>query len=148
MGHWRAVCSAELGGRSVGEAERGGTMGDPQTAGQGSEALVRREWRAAAYEPVSSRSRIGYQYMRFLGVGIGGGDRVPDDKTIWLFREHLTQAGAVENLFAASTRTELRPAISPWAGRLSMPPSWRRQSSETQAPRRPTSKMAIYRSLE
>jgi transposase, IS5 family len=37
-------------------------------------------------------------FMRFLGLGLG--DRVPDAKTIWLFREHLTQAGAVENLFA------------------------------------------------
>jgi transposase, IS5 family len=37
-------------------------------------------------------------FMRFLGLGLG--DHVPDAKTIWLFREHLTQAGAVENLFA------------------------------------------------
>ena len=37
-------------------------------------------------------------FMRFLGLGLG--DRVPDAKTIWLFREHLTQASAVENLFA------------------------------------------------
>jgi transposase len=37
-------------------------------------------------------------FMRFLGLGLG--DAVPDAKTIWLFREHLTQAGAVENLFA------------------------------------------------
>ena len=29
-------------------------------------------------------------FMRFLGLGLG--DRVPDAKTIWLFREHLTQA--------------------------------------------------------
>ena len=34
-------------------------------------------------------------FMRFLGLGLG--DRVPDAKTIWLFREHLTQAGAIEN---------------------------------------------------
>lgn len=38
-------------------------------------------------------------FMRFLGLGLG--DRVPDAKTIWLFREHLTQAGAVENLFTS-----------------------------------------------
>ena len=37
-------------------------------------------------------------FMRFLGLGLG--DAVPDAKTIWLFREHLTQAKAVENLFA------------------------------------------------
>lgn len=37
-------------------------------------------------------------FMRFLGLGLD--DKVPDAKTIWLFREHLTQAWAVENLFA------------------------------------------------
>ena len=37
-------------------------------------------------------------FMRFLGLGLG--DTVPDAKTIWLFREHLSQARAVENLFA------------------------------------------------
>jgi len=38
-------------------------------------------------------------FGRFLGL-LDAGDHVPDAKTIWLFREHLTQAGAVENLFA------------------------------------------------
>src|SRR5690606_21108983 len=37
-------------------------------------------------------------FMRVLGLGLS--DRVPDAKTIWLFREHLARAGAVENLFA------------------------------------------------
>lgn len=37
-------------------------------------------------------------FMRFLELNLG--DAVPDAKTIWLFREHLTQAGAVEKLFA------------------------------------------------
>ena len=37
-------------------------------------------------------------FMRFLGLGLG--DTVPDAKTIWLFREHLVQEGAVDNLFA------------------------------------------------
>jgi IS5 family transposase len=37
-------------------------------------------------------------FMRFVGLGLD--DRVPDAKTIWLFREHLAQAGAIENLFA------------------------------------------------
>ena len=37
-------------------------------------------------------------FMRFLGLGLGY--TVPDAKTIWLFREHLVQAGAVDNLFA------------------------------------------------
>jgi transposase, IS5 family len=37
-------------------------------------------------------------FMRFLGLGLS--ERVPDAKTIWLFREHLAQDGAVDNLFA------------------------------------------------
>lgn len=36
-------------------------------------------------------------FMRFLGLGPG--DRVPDAKTIWLFREQLQEAGLVEELF-------------------------------------------------
>jgi len=36
-------------------------------------------------------------FMRFLGLGIG--DRVPDAKTIWLFREQLKEAGILMELF-------------------------------------------------
>lgn len=36
-------------------------------------------------------------FMRFLGLGLS--DRVPDAKTIWLFRERLTKAGAITTLF-------------------------------------------------
>ena len=36
-------------------------------------------------------------FMRFLGLGLSA--RVPDAKTIWLFRERLTKAGAIATLF-------------------------------------------------
>ncbi len=36
-------------------------------------------------------------FMRFLGLGLS--ERVPDAKTVWLFRERLTQAGAIDVLF-------------------------------------------------
>jgi len=36
-------------------------------------------------------------FMRFLGLRLGS--RVPDAKTIWLFREQLTEAGLAEELF-------------------------------------------------
>ncbi|WP_424934476.1 IS5 family transposase [Amaricoccus macauensis] len=36
-------------------------------------------------------------FMRFLGLGLH--DRVPDAKTIWAFRERLTKAGAITDLF-------------------------------------------------
>jgi IS5 family transposase len=51
-----------------------------------------------------SDDQIEYQvrdrlsFMRFLGLGLG--DRVPDAKTVWLYREALAKAGMVEELFA------------------------------------------------
>ena len=42
------------------------------------------------------RDRLSF--MRFLGLGLA--DKVPDAKTIWLFRELLVQAGAMEKLFS------------------------------------------------
>ncbi len=36
-------------------------------------------------------------FMRFLGLGIN--DPVPDAKTVWLFRDKLTQGGMIEKLF-------------------------------------------------
>ena len=36
-------------------------------------------------------------FMRFLGLRLS--DRVPDARTIWLFRERLTKAGAIKTLF-------------------------------------------------
>ena len=36
--------------------------------------------------------------MCFLGLGIA--QKVPDAKTIWLFREHMAAAGAIRNLLA------------------------------------------------
>ena len=36
-------------------------------------------------------------FMRFLGLGLS--DRVPDARTIWLFREKLTRARAIKTLF-------------------------------------------------
>ena len=41
------------------------------------------------------RDRLSF--MRFVGLALH--DQVPDVKTIWLFREQLTQAGAIERLF-------------------------------------------------
>src|SRR3954453_16645868 len=37
-------------------------------------------------------------FMRFLGLGLE--HAVPDAKTVWLFREQLTRAGAIAGLFA------------------------------------------------
>ena len=36
-------------------------------------------------------------FMRFLGMGLNS--KVPDAKTIWLFRDTLTQSGIISRLF-------------------------------------------------
>lgn len=40
--------------------------------------------------------------MRFIGLGLE--NRVPDAKTVWLYREALAQAGKVEELFTLIER--------------------------------------------
>ena len=42
------------------------------------------------------RDRLSF--MRFLGLGMG--DRVPDEKTIWLFKDTLAGRNVTEKLFA------------------------------------------------
>jgi len=46
---------------------------------------------------VEYQVRDRLSFMRFPGLGIG--DRAPDAKTIWLFREELCRAGLVKRLF-------------------------------------------------
>src|SRR5271169_1715794 len=42
--------------------------------------------------------RDRWSFMRFVGLALH--DPVPDAKTIWLYREQLARAGAVERLFS------------------------------------------------
>ena len=49
-------------------------------------------------DQVEYQLRDRLSFVRFLGLGLEGA--VPDAKTVWLYREHLVQAGAVEELFA------------------------------------------------
>jgi len=55
-------------------------------------------------------------FMRFLGLGLS--EKVPDAKTIWLFREHLAQAGAVETLFAQFDRHLTRAGYLAMGGQI------------------------------
>ena len=75
-------------------------------------------------------------FGRFLSLDDGA--RAPAETTIRRFREALVRTGAVEKLFArfdahledAGYLARIsRPDISPWAGRSSMPPSWRPRAS-------------------
>jgi IS5 family transposase len=51
-----------------------------------------------ADEQTEFQIRDRLSFMRFLGLDLHG--RVPDARTIWLFRELLTRAGAIEALFS------------------------------------------------
>jgi IS5 family transposase len=55
-------------------------------------------------------------FMRFLGLALG--DRVPDATTIWLFRERLTKAGAIEVLFARFDAAVRAAGYIPMSGQI------------------------------
>jgi IS5 family transposase len=55
-------------------------------------------------------------FMRFLGLSLG--DRVPDATTIWLFREKLTRAGAIEKLFDRFDQTVRAAGYIPMSGQI------------------------------
>lgn len=40
--------------------------------------------------------RSSFKYF----LGLGSGDKVPDEKTVWAFREKLTESGLIEDIFA------------------------------------------------
>ncbi len=48
--------------------------------------------------------------MRFLGLGLG--DKVPDAKTIWLFREQMLRSGVLDELFVLFTESLQRIGLT------------------------------------
>tara|TARA_R110002094_G_scaffold18832_1_gene30483 strand:- start:732 stop:1031 length:300 start_codon:yes stop_codon:yes gene_type:complete len=48
-------------------------------------------------DQVEYQIRDRFFFIRFLGLGLE--DKVPDAKTVWMYREHLAQAGVIEALF-------------------------------------------------
>jgi len=48
-------------------------------------------------EKIEFQIRDRISFMRFLDLSLG--DAVPDEKTIWLFREQLTEGGLIKRLF-------------------------------------------------
>ena len=55
-------------------------------------------------------------FMRFLGLSLG--ERVPDARTIWAFRERLTRAGAIERLFDRFDRAVRAAGYIPMSGQI------------------------------
>ena len=82
-------------------------------AGQRKSAAGRKPWDAVVMfkaivlcelynlsdDQVEYQLRDRLSFMRFLGLGIE--DKVPDAKTVWLYREQLSRAGVIEALFEA-----------------------------------------------
>jgi len=60
------------------------------------------------------KDRLSFQH--FLGLEFG--EEVPDEKTIWLFRERLTERGLSETLFALFTSTLIEKGIVAKEGSL------------------------------
>ena len=60
------------------------------------------------------RDRLSF--MRFLGLALE--DQVPDAKTVWLYREQLTKAGAIERLFAGFDATLRAAGYLAMAGQI------------------------------
>ena len=48
-------------------------------------------------DQVEYQMRDRLSFVRFLGLALE--DKVPDAKTVWLYREQLSQAGVIEALF-------------------------------------------------
>lgn len=55
-------------------------------------------------------------FMRFLGLGLG--DRVPDARTIWSFRERLVRANAIERLFVRFDQAVRAAGYIPMSGQI------------------------------
>ena len=90
-----------------------------------------------AIGPREQAKEIAYQvrdrlsFMRFPGLGLG--DRVPDAKTVWLYRDALVQAGKVEALFGLFDGHLARQGYSRGVGRSLTRPSCRCVAPTTRA---------------
>ena len=59
--------------------------------------LLLQQWYTIADDLTEYLINDRLSFQRFLGLSLG--DKVPDAKTIWLFRENLTKSGAYRELF-------------------------------------------------
>lgn len=63
--------------------------------------LLLQQWYGIADENTEYLVNDRLSFQRFLGLGLG--DKVPDSTTIWSFREALTQAGTLDEVFGLFT---------------------------------------------
>jgi IS5 family transposase len=59
--------------------------------------LLLQQWYSIADDMTEYLINDRLSFQRFLGLSLG--DKVPDAKTIWLFRENLTKSGVYKELF-------------------------------------------------
>jgi IS5 family transposase len=64
--------------------------------------LLLQDWHQIADDHTEYLINDRLSYQRFLGLSLG--DKVPDAKTIWLFREALTKNGRIKELFMLFTK--------------------------------------------
>lgn len=64
--------------------------------------LVLQQLHNLSDDGIEYQIRDRFSFMRFLGLQLE--DRVPDAKTVWLFRDRLKALGLVERLFAGFHR--------------------------------------------
>ena len=70
-------------------------------------------------DQVEYQIRDRLSFVRFLGLGFE--DKVPDAKTVWLYREQLAQAGMIETLFERfDGYLKEQGYLATWAVRLLM----------------------------
>ena len=60
--------------------------------------LLLQQWYSIADDMTEYLINDRLSFQRYLGLTLG--DKVPDAKTIWLYRENLTKSGAYKELFA------------------------------------------------
>jgi len=60
--------------------------------------LLLQQWYGIADDRAEYVINDRLSFQRFLGITLG--DKVPDAKTIWLFRENLTKSGKAKDLFS------------------------------------------------
>src|SRR5215468_8200729 len=77
-------------------------------------------------EQTEFQLRDRLSFMRFVGLELH--EPVPDAKTIWLYREQLKRAGAIEKLFRRFDEVLTAKGYPAMGVRSSMPPSLPRQS--------------------
>ena len=79
------------------------------------QVLVLQALYGLADEQTEFQIRDRLSFMRFLRLDLHG--RVPDARTIRLFRELLTRAKVIDACSPGWRRICVRPDIWPWAGR-------------------------------